>query len=251
MTLRKNYDVAIVGAGVCGTEAALACARAGLDVLLVTTILDSCYNLAGEGAVLQPVAGTFMAEAVRQLSDARGFVNTWTLHRAAKYALEHTPGIHFLQSSVSSVIVEDREVKGINTWEGVPRFAGGVALCVGSFLEARLTVGSLTENAGRLSEMSYDDLYLGLLGRGFVFEPLRLQAEAAKDSLPYTVDCKVFAPGEIDKESFGSSRLQHLYAAGICAFGYMTYEQAAAQGRNLAIQLAQKASIRSGVRGKT
>jgi tRNA U34 5-carboxymethylaminomethyl modifying enzyme MnmG/GidA len=228
--------VAIIGAGICGTEAALACAKAGLDVLLVTTILDTCYNLLGEGAVLQPSGDTFMAEAVRQLADARGFVSTWDLHRAAKYALEHTPGIHFLQSSVSSLIVEDRQVKGFNTWEGVPRYANQVALCVGSFLEARLTVGQLTENAGRLSEMSYDDLYQDLVRRGFRFEALHLKAEAVTDSLPYTVDCKVFINGEIDKE-FGSSRLENLYAAGLCAFGYVTYEAAAQQGVKLADRL--------------
>lgn len=238
-----KYDVAIIGAGICGTEAALACAKAGLDVLLVTTILDTCYNLVGEGAVLQPSAETFMADAVRQLADKQGFVSTWALHRAAKYALEHTPGIHFLQSSVSSLIVEGNAAKGIHTWEGVPRLAKTVALCVGSFLEARLTIGNLTENAGRLSEMSYDDLYLDLVARNFQFEVLHLKAEAVKDSLPYTVDCKVFANGEINRESFGSSRFGNFYAAGTCAFGYVTYEVAARQGISLASQLRQRVRV--------
>jgi tRNA U34 5-carboxymethylaminomethyl modifying enzyme MnmG/GidA len=236
-----HYDVAIIGAGICGTEAALACAKAGLDVLLVTTILDTCYNLVGDGAQLQPLADTFMAKAITTLADERGFVTTWELHRAAKFALEHTPGIHFLQSSVSSLITKDNQVKGINTWEGVPRYAKHVALCVGSFLESRLTIGNLTENAGRLSEMSYDDLYLDLVARDFQFEALQLNTDAVEDSLAYRVDCKVFAKDEIDMVSFGSSRLTHLYAAATCAFGYTTYEQAAQQGISLAEQLKQKA----------
>jgi tRNA U34 5-carboxymethylaminomethyl modifying enzyme MnmG/GidA len=231
------YDVAIVGAGICGTEAALACAKAGLDVLLVTTILDTCYNLVAEGAVLEAPANTFMSEAVRTVADERGFVTTWDLHRAAKYALEHTPGIHFLQSSVSSLIIKEQQVKGISTWEGVPRYAKAVALCVGSFLEARLTIGNLTEHAGRLSEMAYDDLYVDLVAKGFQFEALHLEAEAVKDSLPYRVDCKVLAKGEIDRETFGSSRLDNFYAAGTCAFGYVTYEEAARQGVKLAQRL--------------
>jgi tRNA U34 5-carboxymethylaminomethyl modifying enzyme MnmG/GidA len=238
------YDVAIIGAGICGTEAALACAKAGLDVLLVTTILDTCYNLVADGAVLQPPAKTFMAEAVTTLADERGFIPTWELHRAAKFALEHTPGIHFLQSSVSSLMTEDNQVKGISTWEGVPRYAKNVALCVGSFLESRLTIGNLTENAGRLGEMSYDDLYLDLMARGFRFDALQLKADAVKDSLAYTVDCKVFGEGEINTETFGSSRLTHLYAAATCAFGYTTYEQAAQQGISLAAQLKQKAKAK-------
>lgn len=234
------YDVAIVGAGICGTEAALACAKAGLDVLLVTTILDTCYNLVGKGAVLKAPTLTFMAEAVKTVADEKGFVSTWALHRVAKYALEHTPGIHFLQSSVSSLITKGNEVKGLNTWEGVPRYAKSVVLCVGSFLEARLTIGNLTESAGRLSEMAYDDLYLDLVARGFQLEVLRLNAEAANDSLAYTVDCKVFAKGEFDVTTFGSSKLHDLYAAGTCAFGYLTYEEAARQGSQLAEQLSQK-----------
>lgn len=231
-----RYDIAIVGAGICGTEAALGCAKAGLDVLLVTTILDTCYNLAGEGARLEPPANTLMAKAVTTLIDETGFVSSWELHRAAKYELEHTSGIHFLQSSVSSLITEDSSVMGINTWEGVPRYAKRVALCIGSFLEARLTIGNLTEHAGRLSEMAYDDLYLDLLTRGFSFESLRLEAESVNDSPSYTVDCKVFK-NEINPSTFAAQRLKNLYAAGTCAFGYVTYEEAAGQGQKLAEQL--------------
>jgi tRNA U34 5-carboxymethylaminomethyl modifying enzyme MnmG/GidA len=230
------YDVAIVGAGICGTETALACAQAGLDVLLVTTILDTCYNLVGEGAVLQPFENTFMAEAVKKLTDESGYVSSWELHRAAKYELEHTRGIHFLQSSVSALIVKDSAATGLETWEGVPRYAKKVALCVGSFLEARLRIGNLIETAGRLSEMAYDDLYLDLQARGFRFSSLKLEA---KDE-DYTVDCKVLADGEIDKETFGSSRVVNFYAASTCAFGYTTYEEAARQGQRLAGQLKAK-----------
>jgi tRNA U34 5-carboxymethylaminomethyl modifying enzyme MnmG/GidA len=231
-----HYDVAIVGAGICGTEAALGCAKAGLDVLLVTTILDTCYNLAGEGPRLEPPANTFMAKAVATLADETRLISSWELHRAAKYELEHTSGIHFLQSSVSSLITKDSSVTGINTWEGVPRYAKCVALCVGSFLEARLTIGNLTEHAGRLSEMTYDDLYLDLLARGFMFETLRLKSESGNDSPSYTVDCKVFKH-ETDPSTFAAQRLANLYAAGTCAFGYVTYEEAARQGQQLAEQL--------------
>lgn len=238
------YDVAIVGAGICGTEAALGCAKAGLDVLLVTTILDTCYNLAGERARLESPVDTFMAKAVAKVADEENFVSSWELHRAAKYELEHTPGIHFLQSSVSSLIVEGSSVVGIDTWEGVPRYAKNVALCVGSFLEARLTIGSLTEQAGRLSEMAYDDLYLDLLARGFNFETLRLKAESINDSPTYTVDCQVLKD-EIEPNNFAAQRLKNLYAAGTCAFGYVMYEEAARQGQGLAERLIAEGSVRS------
>ncbi|MGL4611330.1 MAG: FAD-dependent oxidoreductase [Trueperaceae bacterium] len=223
-----TYDVAIVGAGIAGTEAALACAKAGLDVLLVTTILDTCYNLFEAGVLLQPPLQSFMTKTVKDLADERGYVSSWELHRAAKFELEHTKGIHFLQSSVSGLTAQENNVTGLETWEGVPRLAKKVALCVGSFLEARLTIGNLTESAGRLSEMSYDDLYLDLEARGFQFRQFEQQVQN------YTVSYKVFADGEIDKKTLGSSRLNNLYAAGTCVLGATTYEDVARHGLELA-----------------
>ena len=231
------YDVLVVGAGISGCEAAFACAEASLDVLLVTTSLDTVYNLAGAGAKLTPSPRTLMHTLCQEVADETDFVRPWELHRAAKYALEHRPGIHLLQSSVSTLIVEkdgveDGEVKGVTTWEGVPRFAKRTALCVGSFLEARLTVGSLTEKAGRLSEMAYDDLYKDLQSLEFSFEDVEIDAPSSGGSLAYSVACKVFAQGE--RSGFQLTSFKNLYAAGLCAKGYLSYEDAALQGRNLA-----------------
>ena len=231
------YDITVVGAGIAGSEAALECARAGLDVLLVTTSLDTLYNLVGEGATLAPPPNTLMAE-IRAETARDGFVGTWAAHRHAKYVLEHQSGIHLLQSSVSSLLVEEDEVKGVTTWEGVDRFSKRTALCVGSFLEARLKVGELTESAGRLSEMAYDDLFQDLHSFGFAFEAVSLEAASQSGSLPYTVDYKRFASTERN-ERFELARIKNLYAAGVCASGYLPYEEAAAEGKRLAEQLIE------------
>ena len=157
------YDLIVVGAGISGSEAAAASVRAGLDVLLVTTSLDTVYNLLGDGVTLEPPPNTLMAEVHREVAEADGYVGNWAFHRGAKGTLETLSGLHLLQSSVSSLLVEGETVTGVSTWEGVDRLAKRVALCVGSFLEARLRVGSLVEEAGRLSEMAYDDLYESLV----------------------------------------------------------------------------------------
>lgn len=228
------YDLIVVGAGLSGAEAALACAHHGWDVLLVTTSLDTVCNLVGDGAVLEPPAGTLMARLHRELADARGFVANLAYHRRAKALLEQQSGLHLLQSSVSALRVEKGRVSGVETWEGVARLAPRVALCVGSFLKARLKVGALIDTAGRLSEMAYDDLYEDLVARGFAFEELMLTADAATGSLAYTVTCQRFAEGEWERSSMRLTRLEGLYAAGLCAAGYLAFEEAAREGKRLA-----------------
>jgi len=66
---------------------------------------------------------------------------------------------------------------------------------------------------------------------------LRLEAHSDGKSLPYTVDCNVFAADEWDSETFKLNRVQGLYAVGICAEWYLPYEMAAASGLRLADKL--------------
>lgn len=230
------YDLIVVGAGISGCEAASSCAAAGLDTLLVTTSLDTVYTLLGDGVTLRPEGETLLAGMCRELAKG-GYVRSWDAHRWAKYRLERTPGIHLLQSNVSALLLEDGALRGVSTWEDVDRLAPAVALCVGSFLHARLTVGTLTEAAGRLSEMTYDDLYLDLEQLGFAFEPLQLEARADQSTLPYTVTCRHFSTEEWDGETFKLARVPGLYAAGLCAAGFLTFEEAASGGQALASAL--------------
>lgn len=217
-----------------GSEAALACARAGLSTLLVTTSLDTVYNLVGAGATLTPPEGALLGE-LYGLEPVE--VGTFELHRRAKTVLEREPKVHLLQSSVSGLLIESGRVTGVTTWEGVTRYAPCVALCVGSFLQARLTVGTLTETAGRLSEMAYNDLYDDLTAYGFTFDDLILEAPESRGAPPYTVASKRFHAAEWDAKTFRLGRLEGLYAAGVCTSGDIPYEEAVLGGQRLARQL--------------
>ena len=234
-----RYDLIVVGAGVSGSEAAYAAALGGLDTLLVTTSLDTVYNLLHDSMALNPPPGTLMAELYPKLAAGAGAVGSWAWHRAAKEVLERQAGLHLLQSNAVALLTDGNAVGGVATWEGVDRLAPRVALCVGSFLQARLTIGSLTETAGRLSELAYDDLYLNLQALGFSLVAGRLELPG---SWPYRVEYQRFAPHQWDAASFRLLLLTGLYAAGVCAVGYLPLEAAALHGRRLAAELVGNSS---------
>lgn len=237
-----RYDVVVIGAGIAGSEAAFACARGALDVLLVTTSLDTVYNTVGDRVWLEPPTGTLMEGLVRGGVEADGRIASWELHRAAKAALEAQPSLHLLQSNVDGLLLAgDGSVCGVRTWEGVDRLGACVALCAGSFLRARLTVGALTEAAGRLSEMAYDELYLDLERRGLRFREEVLDADPRGGALPYRVACRVLGDRTLDDDG-GVRGLPGLTAAGVCARGHQTFEASAADGARLGRALLARAA---------
>lgn len=218
------YDLVIVGAGISGTEAALFLADSGLDILLVSTSLDTIYNLFSDKASLKANKKSFMAQAFKEAS-VDGNIASHEIHRLAKYRLEHSRGIHLLQSSASSLIVEDNIVKGIKTWEGVPRLGKYTLLGVGSFLRSRLKIAILEEVSGRLSEMSYDDLFLDL-NQYLSFEDASFSKKEELSSPAYIVNYKIIT----DIKGYKTKALGNLYATGLCIDNSVTYEEAALSG---------------------
>jgi len=247
-------DVLVVGAGIAGCEAAWRCAAAGLNVVVVTTSLDTVYNLASAAAPLAAPHGSLMELVLFNIVPGPRGVRSWDLHRGVKYTLEATPGVHLVQSTVSELLRDaEGAVVGASTWEGVDRRASATALCVGSFLRARLVTGTVTETHGRLSEMAYDDLYQHLVSMGFEFVPISYSGEAHGGSLAYAVDSVALAVQErsvaaTGRPSAALRRVPGLYAAGLCVMPAgsaeaadvevaLTYEEAARQGMALADEL--------------
>ena len=216
MNPAERPDVIVVGAGLTGSEAAWGLARVGVPTLLVTTSLDTIATLPGDGWRFAPPPQGLLAT----LAAEAGGPEAWSaraLHRAAKRELEREPALHVLQSTVTGVHCDAAgRVVGVATWEGVARSAPLVALCVGSFLRARLRMGHSVEVAGRLSEFADDDLYEDLLARGRRFEVRRLTLPGDALQPGYEVEHQVLAAGEVAAD--GAVRgLPGLFAYGLCA----------------------------------
>jgi len=236
----------VVGGGITGCETAYAAARAGLSTLLVTTSLDTLYVIAHDAYGLRPPPGSLMAACLGASGEVPILADAVPLRREAKRLLEAEHELHLLQSTASALLTDGSGVTGVATWEGVDKMGSSVALCVGSFLAARLTVGSSVERAGRLSEMAYADLEEDLVSRGFGFEAESLRLEGLGGALPYEVDFDVFGRAEWSADTYRLGRLAGLYAGG-AGVGRFGYETAAREGMALARSVMK--DLEDGARG--
>lgn len=226
------YDVAVVGAGLAGTELAWRLALAGRDVLLVSQALDHLGNLYAPTVrdAGFPAGSLFAEVAAAMAPDTDG----WTFHRLLKARVEATPGIHLLQSTVTELDEEDHQVV-LSTWEGPPLRARQVVLAVGAFLKGRLLVGDTMEEAGRLSEVAYDFLADDLTRSGVWLIGAEAHAAAVDGAPPYDVRFLTPAPSELS--GFRVGRLARVRMVGRCTPGEHTYASVLGDAARLAAEL--------------
>jgi tRNA uridine 5-carboxymethylaminomethyl modification enzyme len=170
-----DFDVVVIGAGHAGTEAAVAAARLGARVGLITSALEtigqmSCNPAIGgvaKGTVVREVdaLGGIMGRATdlamiqfRMLNRSKGPA-VWSpraqcdrgLYRRAVRALleEHTE-IQTVQGTVGRLILtpDERCVLGVETLEGRRFGAKSVVITTGTFLRGRIHIGTETRIAG-------------------------------------------------------------------------------------------------------
>jgi len=230
-----HYDMLIVGAGLSGSEAAYALAKKGFKIGLVSTSLDSVFLPFTHIPAPFP-QGSLLAEV------GEDGLKGWALHSRAKYRLENHPNIHLLQLCVTRLLLEGQAVAGIQSWEGPRKTAAKVVLAVGSFLDPKLYIGSIAEEAGRLSEVAYPDLYQHLQQLGFTFTTQEAEVGEQDGTPGYRVEYKAFAKDEWDSASCQLHRLEGLYGLGLCVLGQGTYAQMAGEGLRLAEVLGQAQS---------
>ncbi|PYO78267.1 MAG: tRNA uridine-5-carboxymethylaminomethyl(34) synthesis enzyme MnmG [Gemmatimonadetes bacterium] len=171
----SEFDVVVVGAGHAGTEAAVAAARLGSRVALVTSALEtigqmSCNPAIGgvaKGTVVREVdaLGGIMGRATdlamiqfRMLNRSKGPA-VWApraqcdrglYRRAVRSLLEEHPSLQTIQGTVARLVfsASDGRVVGVETVEGRRFGAKSVVITTGTFLRGRMHIGTDTRISG-------------------------------------------------------------------------------------------------------
>ena len=185
-SVESEFDVVVIGAGHAGTEAAVAAARLGARVGIVTSSLEtigqmSCNPAIGgvaKGTVVREVdaLGGIMGRATdlatlqfRMLNRGKGPA-VWApraqcdrglYRRAVRSLLEAHPTLHTIQGTVARLLIDsdERRVRGVETLEGRRFGAAAVVITTGTFLRGRIHIGTTTRiGGGRAGEAAVIDL---------------------------------------------------------------------------------------------
>ena len=212
MTLGE-YDVAVVGGGHAGAEAALAAARLGMKTVMFSISLDAIGNLPCNPSI----GGTAKGHLVREVdalggemgkaADAsfiqskmlnrgkgpavhslRAQIDRKTYHREMKRRLEEQKGLQIKQAEIVEIICDNGKVSGVKTDTGAEYSANAVIIASGTYLKGKILMGDYSKESGPdgmfpSNKLSDSLASLGITLRRFkTGTPARLHA----DSLDYS-----------------------------------------------------------------
>ncbi len=177
------YDVIVIGAGHAGIEAALAAARMGGKVLLLTLNIDQIGQMSCNPAI-GGLAKSHLVKDIDALggeigmaADATGIqfkmLNTsrgpavWSLRSQndrkeyreyMKQVVLSQENLQVKQEEAYELVVEHNEIKGVITNTGIFYSAPSVVIATGTFLRGKIFIGMRAFEAGRMAEFPSNKL---------------------------------------------------------------------------------------------
>ena len=168
-----SCDVAVIGAGHAGIEAALAAARLGLHTILFTINLDALGNLPCNPAI----GGTGKGHLVRELDalggemgvaadkaciqyrmlnkgkgpavhSLRAQADRRKYQQVMKHTLELQENLELKQAMIVEVLTENGQVRGVRTRLGAEYDAKAVVIATGTYLDSTVITGESVESSG-------------------------------------------------------------------------------------------------------
>lgn len=203
-----EYDVAVIGGGHAGIEAALAAARLGMKTVMFSISLDAIGNLPCNPSI----GGTAKGHLVREIdalggemgkaADAsfiqskmlnrgkgpavhslRAQIDRMTYHREMKRRVEQQENLQVKQAEIVDILTADGAVCGVVTHTGIQYNARAVIIASGTYLKGKILIGSYSRESGPdgmfpANELSANLERLGITLRRFkTGTPARLHAD--------------------------------------------------------------------------
>lgn len=168
-----RYDVAVIGGGHAGVEAAMAAARLGARTILFTLTLDGIANLPCNPSI----GGTAKGHLVREVDalggvmgvaadhtmlqsrmlnlgkgpavhSLRAQIDRRAYHTYVKSLLESQENLRIKQDEVVGILTEDGRITGLRTRLGAEYAVGAVVIASGTYLNGVIHVGEVSYSSG-------------------------------------------------------------------------------------------------------
>lgn len=176
--IEENFDIAVVGAGHAGCEAALASARLGLKTVMFTVSVDNIAmmpcnpNIGGSskghlvceldalgGEMGKNIDKEFIQTKMLNVSKGpavhslRAQADKQRYVREMRKTVENTPNLTIKQAEVAEIVTDissdgKKKIKAVRTVSGATYYCKKAVLCTGVYLNARCIYGEVSENTG-------------------------------------------------------------------------------------------------------
>ncbi len=225
--LKNTFDIIVVGAGHAGCEAALACAKLGMKVLLCTLNVDNIALQPCNPAVGGPAKSTLVREidalggVMGEVTDAtylqmkvlnsskgpavralRAQSDKAEYSRYMRNLIESNSNIYLKQCCITELLVENDTIVGAVDEFGIEYSSKAVVLTTGTSLEGRIFVGLRSYSAGRLGEKAAIGLSESLHKLGIQTKKLKTGTPARIDKRTIDYSKMTFQPGDEELSFF-------------------------------------------------